>query len=54
MQWKLNGSCNTISEMSSRICVPNKTEIVHLNVFKLMMKTNESKKFTKNTNNDKC
>ena len=52
MQWKLNGSGNTISEISSRICVPNKTEIVNLNVFKVMTKTNESKKFTKN--NDKC
>ena len=41
---KCNGSCNTISATSGRICVPNKTKNINSNVFNLMTKTNESKK----------
>ena len=29
---KCNGSCNTFSNISNKICVPNKTEDVNLSV----------------------
>ena len=31
---KCNGSCNTLTKIFGRICVPNKTENVNLNAFK--------------------
>ena len=43
---KCNGSCNTRSEISGRICVLNKTENVNLMVFNLITKTNEQKKLS--------
>ena len=33
---KCNRCCNTITEISGRICVPNKTEDVNLNVLNLI------------------
>ena len=36
-----NGKCNIFHDPSSRVCVPNKTE-VNLNVFKMLTKINES------------
>ena len=33
---KYNGSINTLSEISVRICAPNKTEDVNLSVFNLI------------------
>ena len=38
---KCNGSCNTLSEISDRICAPDKTENVNLNFFTLIARTNE-------------
>ena len=38
---RCNGSCNTLDDFSSRICVPNKTEDVLLNVFSTMTRANE-------------
>ena len=28
------GSCNTLNELSNKVCVPNKTEYLNLSVFK--------------------
>ena len=39
-------SCNNLDNLSVRICVPNKTEVVKLNVFTRITKTNESKTLT--------
>ena len=41
------GSCNTIDDLSSRICVPNKTEHVNSNVFNKITGIIESKTLTK-------
>ena len=42
---RCNGSCNTLDDTSSRICVPNETEDVNLSVFNLIARINESKAF---------
>ena len=34
---KCNGSCNTFTEMSDKICVPNKYETSNLNVSKFFI-----------------
>ena len=39
-------TCNAF-DRSSRICVPNKTENINLNVFNIITKINESKILTK-------
>ena len=41
------GSCNTLNDLSNRICVPNKTEGLNLNVFNMIAGINESKTLTK-------
>ena len=41
------GSCNTLNDLSNRICVPNKTEDLNLNVFNMIKGINESKTLTK-------
>ena len=38
---KCNGSCNTISEISGRICIPDKIENVNLNVFNFITRIKE-------------
>ena len=40
---KCNGSCNTLSQIFGRICVPNKTEDINVNAFNLITRTSESK-----------
>ena len=40
-------SCNTLSDWSNKVCVPNKTEDLNLNVFNLITEINESKTLTK-------
>ena len=35
---KFNGSCSTLSKIYGEIYVPNKTEVVNLNVFNLTSK----------------
>ena len=40
---KCNGSCNTLTEISGRTCVPNKTKNVNLSVFNLITRKNELK-----------
>ena len=37
---KLNkwvGSCNTLNDLSSKVCVPNKTEDLNLNLFNMII-----------------
>ena len=36
------GSCNTLNDLSYKICVPNKTEDLNLSVFKMITGINES------------
>ena len=39
-------SCNTLSDLSNKVCVPNKTEDLNLSVFTLITGINESKTLT--------
>ena len=41
------GKCNTLNNLSDRICVPNKTEGLNLKVLKMTTGTNESKSLEK-------
>ena len=41
------GSCNTINELSNKVCVPNKTEDLNLSVFNIITGINQSKTLTK-------
>ena len=40
---RCNGSFNTFDDASGRICVPNKTEDVNLNVFNMVTRINKPK-----------
>ena len=40
-------SCNTINDVSNKICVPNKTEDLNLNVLNMITGINESKTLTR-------
>ena len=44
---KCNGSCNTLSKISDRVCVPHKTKNLKLNAFNLITRTNKSKALIK-------
>ena len=44
---QLNGSCNTLDDLSSGICVPHKTEDVNFNVFNMITGINESENMNK-------
>ena len=37
------GSCNTLNDLSNRICIPSKTEDLNLSVFNIIIGINESK-----------
>ena len=41
------GSGNTLNDLSNKVCVPNKTENLHLSVFYMITGINESKTLTK-------
>ena len=41
------GICNTLNDLSNKVCVANKTEDLNLNVFNLITEINESKALTK-------
>ena len=41
------GSCNSLNDLSSKVCVPNKTENLNLNVFNMITGISESKTLTK-------
>ena len=40
---KFNGSCDTLDDFSSKICVLNEAEDIRLNVFNMITRINESK-----------
>ena len=40
---KCVGNCNTLNDLSNKICVPNKTEDLNLSVFNMNTGINESK-----------
>ena len=42
-----NVSCNSLADLSSRICVSNKAEDVNVSIFNIITKINESKTLTK-------
>ena len=41
------GSCNTLNDLSNKVCVPSKTEDLNLSVFNMITGKNESKILTK-------
>ena len=41
------GTGNTLNDLSNKVCVPNKTENLHLSVFYMITGINESKTLTK-------
>ena len=41
------GSCNTLNDLSNKVCVPNKTEDLNLSVFNMITGIKESKTLTK-------
>ena len=41
------GSCNTIDDLSNKVCVPNKTEDLNLNMFNIIAGINGLKTLTK-------
>ena len=41
------GSCNTLNDLSNKVCVPNKIEDLNLSVFNMIPGINESKTLTK-------
>ena len=47
---KLNrcvGSCNTLNDLSRKVCIPYKTEDLNLSIFNIITGINESKTLTK-------
>ena len=41
------GSCNTLTDLSNKVCIPNKTKDLNLSVFKKITGINELKTLTK-------
>ena len=41
------GSCNTLNNLSNKVCLPNETEDLNLNVFNMITEINESKTLRK-------
>ena len=37
------GSCNTLKDLSNKVCVPNKTEDLNIHIFNMITGTSESK-----------
>ena len=47
---KLNkcvGICNTLNDLTNKVCVPNKIENSNLNLFNMITRINESRTLTK-------
>ena len=36
-------SCNTLNDLSNKVCIPSKTEDLNLSVFNMITRMNESK-----------
>ena len=45
---KCVGNCNTLNDLSNRVCVPNKTEDLNIHILNMITGKNESKILTKN------
>ena len=43
---RCTGSCNTLNDLSNRVCVPNKIEDLNLSILNMITGINESKKIT--------
>ena len=43
------GSCNSLNDLSNRLCVTNKTEDLNLSIFDMIIGMNELKTLTKHT-----
>ena len=43
------GSCNTLNNLSNKVCLPNKTKDLNLSVSNMITGTNESKQLIKHT-----
>ena len=41
------GTCNTLNDLSNKVCVPNKTKDLNLSVFSMITGIKESKTLTK-------
>ena len=41
------GICNTLNDLSNKLCIPNKTEDLNLSIFNMTAGINESKTLTK-------
>ena len=41
------GSCNTLNDLSNKVCVPDKTEYLNLSMFNMITGINELKTLTK-------
>ena len=37
--------CNTLNDLSNRVCVPNKTEILNIHVFNMITEKKMNQKF---------
>ena len=40
------GSCNTINDLSNKVCIPNKTGDLNLSIFNMIVGINQSKTLT--------
>ena len=49
---RCTGCCNTLDDHCDRLCIPNKTEDVNLNVFSMIARIHESKLLVKFTSCD--
>ena len=41
------GSCNTLNDLSNKVCVPNKTEDLNTSIFNMITEINDSKTLAK-------
>ena len=48
------GSCNTLNDLSNKVCVQNKTEYLNLSVFNMITGIHKSKTLTKRIMRIKC
>ena len=44
---RCSGSCNTLNDLSKKLCVPNKTDALNIHVFNMITGVNEPKILTK-------
>ena len=44
---KCNGSCNSVDDLSRKICVPNKTKNINVRVLNMITNKNEAKAMIK-------